>query len=456
MKKFEKDLSQGNVMKQLIIFSLPFLISNIIQSLYGVADLIIVARYAGTVSMSGVNIGSQITFIITNMVMGLSVGATVLIAQYLGAKDKKAMQETISTLFCSLLVAAVFMTIVMIALRDPVLRIIRTPEESYSEASSYYFVTMLGTLFIFGYNALSAVMRGMGDSRNPLIFVAIACVINVVLDYILVAKFGMGANGAAIATVVSQAISMILCIIYLKKNDFIFDFNLSSFRFHKERLKMLLKVGIPTSVQNVATGMSFLFLTTLANSIGVTASAAIGAVGKFNGFAILPAVAMSSSVSAMSAQNIGAGEIGRAKKTMFSGMLIAVVISYVIFALVKMYPSAVLKIFNDDPELLEQGTAYLKYYSFDYLIVPLIFCLNGLYIGAGHTTFSLINGIMSSILIRIPVSYLFGILMNMGMEGMGIAAPVASAVSFTVAAIYFFTGKWKHMVVIRNRDVAQE
>lgn len=455
MGKFEKDLSKGSVFWQLILFSLPFLLSNVIQSLYGVADLVIVARFCGTASMSGVNIGSQITFIVTNMVMGLSVGATVLIGQYLGSKNKKAMQDTIGTLFCTLLIASVVLTVLMLVFKDPLLNVIKTPAESFSEASDYFFVTALGTLFIFGYNALSAVMRGMGDSKNPLIFVSIACVVNIALDLVLVAKFNMGAMGAAIATVISQAISMILCIIYLKKNDFIFDFSLSSFRINPEQLKLLLKVGIPTSVQNVASGLSFLFLTTLANSLGVTASAAIGAVGKFNGFAILPAVAMSSSISAMSAQNIGAGEIGRAKKTMYIGMAVAVSISTVIFVLVKMFPTSVLKIFNDDPALLAEGAAYIKYFSLDYIVAPIMFTLNGLFIGAGHTTFSLINGILSSVLIRIPVSYLFGMMMQMGMEGMGIAAPVASGVSLVIGVVYFFSGKWKKMVVVHDAAVIE-
>lgn len=204
MSKFEKNLSQGSVVKQLILFSLPFLISNIIQSIYSVADMIIVGQFAGTVSMSGVNIGGQVTFLITNMIIGLTVGATVMIGQYLGAGDRKALSETIGTLFTTILILAAVITVAMLFLQTPILKLIQTPAESFSEAKDYFFVTMLGTVFIFAYNALSAVMRGMGDSKNPLIFVTIACVVNIVLDYILVAKFYMGAMGAAVATVISQ------------------------------------------------------------------------------------------------------------------------------------------------------------------------------------------------------------------------------------------------------------
>lgn len=452
MGKFENNLSKGNVFKQLVFFSLPFLISNLIQTLYSVADMVIVGQFAGTLSMSGVNIGSQVTFLITNMVLGLSVGATVLIGQYLGADDRDALKETIGTLFSSLFILAIVLTLAVHFLKIPLLRLIKTPEDSFSEAHSYFFITNLGTIFIFGYNALSAVMRGMGDSKNPLIFVAIACVLNIVLDIILVAKFNMGAAGAAIATVFSQGVSMVLCVIYLAKNNFIFDFKLSSFKIHKKRLKLLLRIGIPTSIQNVATSASFLFLTALVNTTGgAIASAAVGAVGKLNGFAILPAVAMSSSVSAMSAQNLGAGEEKRATKTMFIGMAIGGTISIIAFAFIRLFPELCMSAFGNDPEMIKNGVIYLKSFSYDYLIVPWLFCMNGLFIGAGHTTFSLINNALSSLFIRIPASYIFGVSLSGGLFGVGLGAPCASFVSLLLAVWFYLSGKWKVMSIIDTK-----
>lgn len=452
MAKFENNLSKGNVLKQLVFFSLPFLISNIIQTLYSVADMIIVGQFAGPLAMSGVNIGSQVTFLITNLVLGLCVGATVLIGQYLGAGDRDALKETIGTLFSSLFFLAIVLTLGVHFLKDGLLHLIKTPEESYSEAYDYFFVTNLGTVFIFGYNALSAVMRGMGDSKNPLIFVSIACVLNIVLDIILVSKFSMGAMGAAIATVISQAVSMILCIIYLAKSDFIFDFKLSSFKINKKRLKLLLKVGVPTSIQNVATSASFLFLTTLVNITGgAIASASVGAVGKLNGFAILPAVAMSSSVSAMSAQNLGAGEEKRAQKTMFLGMAIGGSISILAFIFIRLFPELCMSAFGNDPELIKNGVTYLKSFSLDYLVVPWLFCLNGLFIGAGHTTFSLINNSLSSILIRIPASYFFGVTLEGGLFGVGLGAPCASSAALVIAIWFYLSGKWKVMTIIDTK-----
>ena len=448
MAKFEKNLSEGNVVKQLILFSLPVLISNIIQSLYSTVDMLIVGNFATDAAMSGVTIGGQVSFIITNMVFGLSVGATVLIGQYKGAENRQGIQEVIATLLVSLAVASVFITTIMIALADPILKIINTPIESYDEAKRYFIISMMGTIFIFGYNALSALMRGLGDSKNPLIFVAIACGVNVVLDLVFVAQFGMGAAGAAWATVISQAISVVLCIIYLARNNFIFDFSLKSFKaFSKEQLKLILKVGIPTSIQNVASGLSFLFLTTLVNSFGVMASAAVGAVGKLNGFAILPGIAMSTSISAMSAQNIGAGKYNRASLTMFTGAAIALGISIVIFALVGIFPEFFMGMFGDDPEFIRCGVEYIKTFKYDYLSAPIFFCFNGLFIGSGHTTFSLVNGILSSILFRIPASYIFGILMGWGLIGVGFGAPVASVAALILCIIFYVTGKWKKIVI---------
>ena len=214
--RFERDLSQGNVAKQLLIFAWPFILSNLIQALYNVADMIIVGNFCGATSMSGVNIGGQVTFLLTNIVVGLSVGGTVLIGQFKGKNDKDAMREIIGTLFTTLLVLGVVMTGLMIALRRPILHLINTPAESFEQADAYLIITTLGTLFIFGYNALSAVMRGMGDSRHPLMFVGVACVTNIVLDLLLVGPLGMRAQGAALATIASQALSMVLCIVYMK------------------------------------------------------------------------------------------------------------------------------------------------------------------------------------------------------------------------------------------------
>ncbi|HBE12576.1 MAG TPA: MATE family efflux transporter [Clostridiales bacterium] len=447
MSKFEKDLSKGSVVQQLFAFSMPFLLSNIIQALYNTADMIIVGQANGTASMTGVSIGGQVTLIVTNLVIGLSMGATVLIGQYKGRHDREGMKETISTLFSSLSFLAVILTIVMILLRKPVLRFINTPDSAFDEAESYLLTTMLGIIFIFGYNALSAVMRGMGDSKRPLIFVGMACFVNIGLDILLVIVFHLGAVGAAAATVFSQALSMFLCITYLKRNGFIFSFYRSSFRFYKERLKLLLKIGIPSSVQSIVVSLSFLFLTALVNTMGEAASAALGAVGKYNGFGILPSIAMSAAIAAMVAQNMGAGEEKRAVKTMQTGFCIAMVISACIFVVTQLFPEEILLMFADDESMLIQGIPYLKVFSLDYLAVPFHFALAGLFIGSGHTTFTLINSMISSLIARVPIAYIMGVTLDLGMEGVGWAAFLATVLSIVFSVIFYFSGKWKKQVI---------
>ena len=450
--KFEKNLAEGSVVKQLILFSIPFLLSNLIQSIYNVADMIIVGNFSGKISLSGVNIGGQITFVMTNFIVGLCTGGTVMIAQYSGAKQKSSVQETISTLFTTLAVAAVAITAIMLIFLDPILVAIKTPPDAYSEAKSYLLITACGTIFIFAYNALSSVMRGLGDSKTPLKFVGIACVVNIVLDLLLVGGFDMKAQGAAIATVIAQAISVVLCVVYLTKNKFIFDFKLKSFRFHGEKLKRLMTLGIPAAVQNVIVGMSFIFLTAIVNDTGgVDASAAVGVVGKFNGFAIMPAMAISMSISAMSAQNIGARKLDRAVKTMKIGMLMAISVSVVIFVLAQLFPEQILKLFNDDPAMIKNGIEYIRTFSFDYLVVPFVFSLNGLFIGAGCTGFSLFSSILSSLGLRIPCVFLFGMTLGLGLTGIGAAAPIASLGALICCIVFYLTKKWT-----RNLNVETE
>lgn len=454
MKKvsIEKNLTEGNVVKQLIQFALPFMLSNFIQSLYNVADMLIVGNYSGTAGISGVNIGGQVTFIMTNIIIGLTVGGTVIIGQYLGSSDRKALRESISTLLTFLLAAGIFFTVIMLILSDEILKLLQTPREAYQQARDYLDVTLTGTVFIFGYNAFSAILRGMGDSKRPLIFVSIACGINVFLDLLLVGLFGMEAKGAAIATVISQAVSMILCIIYLKRSDFEFDFRLRSFKFYKERFFMLLKVGIPLSIQNVIVNFSFLVLITIANGMGVSASAAIGIVGKYNGFAILPAIAVGSSVSAMVAQNMGAGEIERARKTFYTGFGLAFSITFIVFLITRLFPEEILSLFDNDPETIAAGVEYIKTFSFDYLIVPATFCLNGLVTGSGHTIISSICGILSSIGFRASMAVLFGLILQKGMWGLGLAAPIASFAAGLILFVYYATGKWKKNIVIKDNS----
>lgn len=451
MAKFEADLTKGNVWKQLIIFAVPFFISNLIQSVYSVADMMIVARFSGTNSIAGVNISSQIMVVVTNLAVGLATGGTVMVGQFLGAGRRDKIKESISTLFITLAVLAAFLMILLLIFLNPLLAVLKTPSEAYREAYGYLLVSILGIIFIFGYNALSAIMRGMGDGKTPLEFVVVACVVNIVLDLIFVGIFHWGALGAAIATVISQAVSMISCIYYLMHNEFIFDFQRSSFRFNKELFWTLMKVGLPSGIQLVATNFSFLVLTALINGIGgVAASAAIGIVGKFNGFAILPEVAVSTSVSAMISQNIGAEDLKRSKKATYYGIVLCAGISVIIFTFSQIFPHQIFYLFGAEGDVIQAGLLYMKSFSFEYVFLPFIVGFNAVFTGTGNGWVTLITNLISSFLVRIPLAVYLGTTAGLGIFGIGCAVPCATFVGSFIAFLFYLSGCWKKSMVINH------
>jgi len=455
-KPIENNLSQGSVLRQLIKFALPFLASNVVQSFYNVADMLIVGNFCGPESMSGVNIGGQVTFILTNIVIGLCVGATVLVGQYVGSGNQKGLQRVTATIITLLLWLGLGLTAVMLVFKRPVLELIRTPAESFAESDNYLTVTVLGTVFIFGYNALSGILRGMGDSKHPFYFVLTACITNIVLDLLFVAVFRWAAFGAALATVISQALSMFLCIGFMIKNGFSFDFKPKSFRIYKDQLKLIFKIGLPACIQNSVASFSFLFITAIVNIVGgVSASAAVGAWGKFNSFAFMPTIAMSASISTISAQNIGANRLDRAVHTCRIGTIFAAIITFLFFGLVWIFPTQILSLFGNDPQMLEAGAAYIRSFSFDLLLIPFIFCINGLLTGGGHTVFTLISSMVSAVLLRVPVCYIFGVVLDWGLFGVGLGAPAASAASLLLIIGFLISGKWKHNV-IRHAPVVED
>lgn len=449
MSKFQRDFTTGPIGRGMIAFAMPFLLSNILQALYGAVDMWVVGNFSAadatvrTAVLSGVNIGSQITNLVAMMVSGLTVSGTVMVGQYVGARKPKDASETVGTMFTLLFLVGLALTILMIVLSGPLLRLLDTPAEAFPHAQQYLNICLSGTLFIFGYNAISAIQRGLGDSVRPLIFVGVACVINIVLDLWMVKGLGMGAAGAAWATVIAQAVSLGMAAWYLSRSRFIFDFKLSSFKIKKDKMRLMIKLGIPSSVQSIIVNISFLVMTTLVNGIGgYVASAAVGVAGKFNSFAILPAVAMSSSVSAFAAQNIGARRHDRAKKALGVGVAMALGISAAVFVLVQLFPGEIIAFFDQNPDTIANGIEYMRTFSFDYLLVPILFCINGLIMGAGHTTFTLLTASLSSLLLRIPVAVVFGSVLGWGLKGVGLAGPAASTAGVVLASWFLFSGRW--------------
>lgn len=451
MAQLEKDLTRGNVWKQLILFAVPFFASNLIQSVYSVADMIIVSRFGGTSSVSGVSISSMVMLIVTNLAAGIATGGTVMIGQFLGAGERDNIKKSISTLFITLAVLAVVLTGSLLAFINPLLEALNTPAKAYKEAYGYLLVSLLGIVFIFGYNALGAVMRGMGDGKTPFKFITAACVVNIVLDIVFVRELHMGAAGAAVATVIAQGVSMILCVIYLIRNRFIFDFRLSSFLFKKDMFVMLMKVGFPSAMQQVATNFSFLVLGAQINSIaGVAASAATGIVNKFNSFALLPEVAVSMSVAAMISQNMGVGDIKRTKKVTGYGLILCCGISAVIFTFVRIFPHDIFRLFGAEEDVISVGVLYMKSFSFEYVVMPFIVALNGVFIGTGNGWVSLITDTTSAFLIRIPLAVYLGSIAGLGVFGIGCAVPCATFVGSFITFLFYLSGCWKKSTIIKQ------
>jgi putative MATE family efflux protein len=451
-KRYNQDLTEGSVFSQLLKFSIPFLLSMVVQQLYNMADILFVSYFAGPDAVSGVNIGGQITFLANSLAIGLSVGGTVLVGQYFGARRTKDLLGTIATMLTSLLILAAAFTTLFLILDEPILRLIQCPDESFESAKGYLDICTIGLVFIFLYNAVSGIMRGMGDSRRPLIIVTITCILNVLLDFILVGVFGLSAKGAAIATVISQALSVVISIIYLQRSSFLFDFKIKSFRIHVDKLKLIMKYGIPTGFQQIVTNFSFLLMTTLINQYGFEASAAVGLAGRFNGFAFMPMLALSNSISMMVAQNMGAKRMDRAQKTLSSGMLLSVVVGALAFALSFFKPEWIMSIMTQDTVVREWGSQYIHAISADMLMIAFVFSITGLMNGCGHTTITFIGSLISAVGARIPLAILLS--RYFGFQGIGYAAPLASVVACIVLVIYFLTGKWK--VVAIHKGTADE
>ena len=455
-KRLEQNLTEGGVVKQLLRFCLPFLLSNFLQAMYGVTDTLIVSWFAGSYTVSGVAIGGQINMVSMNFAIGFTVGGTVLIGQYFGANKREDMTRAIGTMFTALTGLSVLITVIVIIFAKPILTLIGTPTEAFSEAYIYLVICMCGTVFTFGYNAVSAILRGMGDSKSPLYFVLIAGVVNTLLDIPFVGVFHWDAAGDAASTIIAQALSLILAIVYLRKKKFVFDFKLSNFRIDMGQMKRIFRIGLPNSIQNVVVGLSFLVMTVLVNRFGVDASAAVGIADKLNGFAILPAIAMSASVSSMAAQNIGAGKIDRAKKVMHAGVLLALPMGTVFFCLAFFAPEWMMRIFTNEPAVLEMGVQYLRLFSFDYIVVSVFFSLNGLLMGAGMTAFTMINGVLASVVLRVPAAYALSVLFGLGLGGVGLGVPIASLGALIIAFFFYKSGVWKRKNLVGQPIIMED
>lgn len=432
------DLTRGSVLGKLVSFSLPYFLSCFLQTFYGLADLFLTGQFNGADTITAVSVGSQITHMLTVVIVGLAMGATVAIGRAVGAEKKERAAAVIgNTVTLSVLFAVLLTGILLLAL-DGIVAAVSTPPEAVGQAKEYLFVCFLGVPFITAYNVLSSIFRGRGDARTPMYFVAAAGVFNIVLDYVLIGPLHMGALGAAVATVAAQGCSVALALFFLLRGQRGLRPDRGSLRLRREIVGTILRVGVPIAVQDGFIQVSFLVITAIANGRGVDVAAAVGIVEKLIGFFFLVPSAMLSSVSAIAAQNAGAGKHWRGRQALRYGIGISVGIGLVIALVCQFFPEAPVRVFTkEEPEVVRLGGQYLRSYVFDCAAAGIHFCFSGYFCAYGRAGLSFVHNVLSVLLVRIPGAYLASVHFPETLYPMGWAPPAGSLLSAAICAAFF-------------------
>lgn len=451
--KIVKDLNQGSVTKTMILFAMPLLLSGVIQMLYNTADMIIVGHFVGTKGLAAVSVGGDVMHFLAFAAMGFANAGQVIISQYLGAGLKDRAGKLIGTLFSFLLATAVVLGVATIIFREQVLHWVNAPEgETWDYAMSYVIVCMAGMPFIYGYNVVSAILRGMGDSKHPLIFVAVAAGLNVVLDLLFVVAFKLAIFGVALATIMSQSISFILSIIFLYRHrvDFGFDFKLRSFKIDTQVFAPLIKLGVPMFLQSAAISFSMLYVNSYINSYGEVAAAMNGIGNKVGMIVNIINFSFAAAASPMIGQAIGAEYYSRVPKVVGVSLGINTGISVIMAIILVIFPQLVFGIFTTDPEVMKLAIAYIP--------VALVLLagsavrppLGALINGVGNFKLNFLVGILDGVLLRIGLSMVLGLYMGFGIFGFWYGHAIAGFTPFVIGGIYYLTGRWRTRKYIVN------
>ena len=445
MNSLEKNLTNGSVLKNIAYFSLPYLLSYFLQTLYGLADLFIIGQFEGVASTTAVSIGSQVMHMLTVMIVGLAMGSTVCIGQAVGAGDKKRASAAIGNTVTLFMLLSVVITALLLALVRPIVSVMSTPAEAAEETRAYLTICFIGIPFITAYNIISSIFRGLGDSKSPMIFIAVACAANIALDYIFIGIMGLGPAGAALGTTLSQAISVVfsLTVILRKKSGI----SLERRDLHPQRDTMgrLLRIGVPVAAQDGLIQIAFIVITVIANRRGLDAAAAVGIVEKIISFVFLVPSSMLSTVSALCAQNIGAGKQARAEQTLRYAIIIAVSFGIIIALLTQFISEQAVGLFTPDVIVITLGGQYLRGYIWDALFAGIHFCFSGYFCACGRSEISFIHNISAIALVRIPGVYLTSKLFSDTLFPMGLATAAGSLLSVIICVIAFALLK-KHSV----------
>jgi len=403
----------------------PVLGALILQAAYGAVDLLVVGRFGSTSGLSAVSTGSQVLNLVTFVVIQLAMGVTVLIARYLGEKRSEQIGSVIGGSAVVFTVISVILFIVMVGFARPISVLMQAPTEAVDLTASYVRICGGGILFIVAYNMLAAIFRGLGDSKSPLLFVLVACIVNIFGDLFLVAGLHMDAAGAAIATVMAQALSVVFAIVLLIKKKLPFTITKKDFRFNSQ-CGRFLEIGLPLALQEFLTQISFLALCAFVNRLGLEASSGYGVACKIVNFAMLVPSALMQSMASFVSQNVGAGKFKRAKQSMFTGIGVGLAVGCVVFVLIMMKGDLLTGFFTTDAAVVQKGYEYLKGFALETLVTAISFSMVGYFNGNNKTVWVMIQGLIQTLLVRLPFAYIMSIQPNASLTKIGFAAPVAT------------------------------
>ena len=433
----KNQFTEGKIVPKLIKFALPVLLAMCVQSLYGAVDLLIVGQFGTPGDVSAVSIGGQIMMMVTMMLSGLAMGTTILLGQAIGSGEKKLCGNVVGTSIVLFLVISVGITVIMEAMTVVFTKLLDTPAEAFDQTVAYTRICGGGTVLITAYNLLGSIFRGIGDSKTPLLSVIIACVVNILGDLIFVAALHMAAAGAALATVIAQGISVVICVLIVRKRGLPFAFSKENIRMDKKITKRILGIGLPIALQDALVSVSFLIINGITNGLGVIASAGVGVAGKICNFVMLAPSAFAQSLSAFVAQNIGAGKKQRARQSMLCGMIASLILGAVMAYVAFFHGHILSGIFTKDAEVIVAAANYLKAYAIDTFMVCFLFCFIGYFNGCGRTTFVMIQGLVGGLVVRVPASFILANLENTTLFKIGLATPISTATQMILCVAYF-------------------
>lgn len=432
-----KDLTQGSILGNIATFSLPYVLAYFLQLLYGLADLFVIGQYCSVDATTSVSNGAQVMYLVTCVVIGLAMGTTVNTAHAVGAKDDRRAALVIGNTAMLFLGLSLVIAFVLLLSCDGIIRLLDTPPEAVGGTAAYLTVTFAGIPFIMAYNVIASIFRGLGDSKTPMYFVAIACAVNITLDYLFIGHFGWGPQGAALATTLSQITSVCFALIAIRRHRSVFGVTRRDFRPRKDIMSRLLKVGFPIAMQDGFIQVGFLAITVIANGRGVYDAAAVGIVEKFIGLVFIVPSAMLSTVSAIASQNIGARQLPRAKSTMKQAMAITVGYGLVVSLILQFVPDKAVSIFTDDVRVIALGGEYLQAYIWDCIFAGLHFCFSGFFTACGYSIISFAHNFLSIVCARLPLAYLASELYPDTLYPMGLTTWFGSVLSCVICIVAY-------------------